>query len=175
MRKRPEYKYNPLDFERDVAIGLTLPLTNDSSASRRYSYETLMPSGSNSGKLPFNPSTKVGKNGGDFQQSYTTVDQTKSNLINLVLTNRGERPMHPNFGCDLWKSLFEHNTPELRERLTQLIFDQVAIWLPYVDLQDVLIEQPKTNENRMNVKIDWRMFKGNAMDLQTIALEIGDL
>jgi len=179
MRKRPVYKYNPLDFERDVAIGLTLPLTNNSSAERRYSYETLIPSGSGAsattGQLPFNSSGKVGRNGGDFQQSYTTVEQTKSNLINLVLTNRGERPMHPQFGCDVWKTLFENNTPDVREGLEELIKEQVAIWLPYVNLKSVKVQQPRTNENRMNIKIDWSLFKGNSMDLQTIALEIGDL
>tara|TARA_R100001015_G_scaffold17132_1_gene9227 strand:+ start:9190 stop:9714 length:525 start_codon:yes stop_codon:yes gene_type:complete len=174
MRKRPQYKYNPLDFERDVAIGLTLPLTNNASAERRYSYEILAPSGSNTAVIPRNESSK-GKDGGDFQQSYTTVEQTKSNLINLVLTNRGERPMHPQFGCDVWKSLFENNTPDLREGLEELIKEQVAIWLPYVDLKSVNVEQPPTNGNRMNIKIDWSMFKGNAMDTQTIALEIGDL
>jgi len=180
MRKRPVYKYNPLDFERDVAIGITLPLTNNASAERRYSYEILAPSGSSagasavSGELPRNASEK-GKNGGDFHQSYTTVEQTKSNLINLVLTNRGERPMHPQFGCDVWKSLFENNTQDLREGLETLIKEQVAIWLPYVDLKSVSVEQPPTNGNRMNIKIDWAMFKGNTMDTQTIALEIGDL
>jgi phage baseplate assembly protein W len=180
MRKRPIYKFNPLDFERDVAIGLTLPLTNDISAERRYSYETLIPSGSSNaysattGQTPHNSSTKA-DNSGDFHQSYTTVEQTKSNIINLVLTNRGERPMHPNFGCDTWKSLFEPNTPRVREDLEDLIKEQIEIWIPYVDLKSVKVQQPHTNENRMNIKIDWTLFKGNTMDLQSIALEIGDL
>lgn len=174
MRKRKEYKYNPLDFQRDTAIGLTLPLTNNSSAKRSYSYEILAPSGSHTAQIPSNSSTKV-KNQGDFQQSYTTVEQTKSNLINLVLTNRGERPMHPEFGCDVWKSLFENNTPDLRQGLEQRIKEQVAIWLPYVNLKGVRVQQPKQNENRMNIKIDWSLYEGNSMDLQSIALEIGDL
>jgi phage baseplate assembly protein W len=83
--------------------------------------------------------------------------------------------MHPQFGCDVWKTLFENNTQDVREGLEELIKDQVAIWLPYVDLKSVKVEQPRTNENRMNIKIDWSLFKGNSMDLQTIALEIGDL
>ena len=174
MRKRPIYKFNPLDFERDIAIGLTLPLTNDASAERRYGFETLMPSGTTSGQLPHNTSIK-GQDGGDFQQSYTTVEQTKSNLINLVLTNRGERPMHPEFGCDVWKTLFENNTQGVRERLENLIKQQVAVWLPYVDLKTVKVETQEQNENRMNIKIDWSLFKGNSMDLQSIALDIGDL
>ena len=151
-----------------------MPLTNDASAERRYGFETLIPSGSTSGQLPHNASIK-GQDGGDFQQSYTTVEQTKSNLINLVLTNRGERPMHPEFGCDVWKTLFENNTSGVRERLESLIKQQVAVWLPYVDLKSVKVETQEKNENRMNIKIDWSLFKGNSMDLQSIALDIGDL
>jgi phage baseplate assembly protein W len=169
MRKRPIYKFNPLDFERDIAIGLTLPLTNDSSAERRYSYETKM-----SAPLPHNTSVK-GQNSGGFKQSYTTIDQTKSNLINLVLTNRGERPMHPEFGCDIFKTLFENNTKVVREDLEKLIKKQVSVWLPYVDLKSVLVNFTQANENRMNIKIDWSLFKGNTMDMQSIALDIGEL
>lgn len=174
MRQRPIYKFNPLDFERDIAIGLTLPLTNSTSAKRRYGYETLIPSGSSDGALPSSTSTK-GQSGGDFQQSYTTIEQTKSNLINLVLTNRGERVMHPEFGCDVWKTLFENNTQSVREALEELIRKQISVWLPYVELKDVIIEQQKNNGNRMNIKIDWMLFKGNTMDLQSIALDIGEL
>jgi len=36
MRKREEFRYNPIDFEKDRAIGLTLPLTNDSSAVTKF-------------------------------------------------------------------------------------------------------------------------------------------
>tara|TARA_R110002167_G_scaffold152713_1_gene346738 strand:+ start:324 stop:833 length:510 start_codon:yes stop_codon:yes gene_type:complete len=169
MRKRPVYKFNPLDFERDIAIGLTLPLTNDSSAERRYSYEKIM-----AVDLPHNTSVK-GQDGGGFQQSYTTIDQTKSNLINLVLTNRGERPMHPEFGCDIFKTLFENNTKVVRDGLEKLIRKQVSVWLPYVDLKSVIVDFIETNENRMNIKIDWALFKGNTMDMQSIALDIGEL
>ena len=183
MRARKEYKYNPLDFQKDVAIGILLPLTNTDSAIRSYGYETLAPSGSTSGVLPEHSSTKVStqKNQGDFKLSYTTVEQTKSNLMNLVLTNRGERPMHPNFGCDVWKSLFEPLTTNLRDMLEDLIRKQVAIWLPYVNLKGVQVLEPDigsasnniVNENRMHIKIDWTLYEGNAMELQHIALTIG--
>ena len=46
-----------------------------------------------------------------FNQTYTTNDQIKSNLINYVLTNRGERPLNPNFGLSLQEKLFENITP----------------------------------------------------------------
>ena len=35
MRGRDEFQYNPLDFEKDIAIGLTLPMTNDAQAAAK--------------------------------------------------------------------------------------------------------------------------------------------
>jgi hypothetical protein len=41
-----------------------------------------------------------------FNSTYSTVDQIRSNLINYVLTNKGERVMNRSFGSDLRKYLF---------------------------------------------------------------------
>ena len=45
-------------------------------------------------------------NNGFFAQSYRTIDQVKSNIKNLLLTSKGERLMHPNFGTGLQELLF---------------------------------------------------------------------
>ena len=62
--------------------------------------------------LDLTPSTGVGVslpfNGpGVFKTNYTTKDQTKSNLINLILTEPGERVYKPFFGVGLNSLLFE--------------------------------------------------------------------
>ncbi|MBL7086394.1 MAG: GPW/gp25 family protein [Candidatus Cloacimonetes bacterium] len=44
---------------------------------------------------------------GYFNPSTITFDQIKTNIRNLVLTNKGERYMHPDFGCDIYRILFE--------------------------------------------------------------------
>ena len=44
---------------------------------------------------------------GIFPVNYTTLSQAKDNLRNLILTRKGERLMQPEFGCDVWKTLFE--------------------------------------------------------------------
>ena len=36
-----------------------------------------------------------------FNSTYTTKDQLRSNLINFLLTNKGEKLFDPNFGTDL--------------------------------------------------------------------------
>ena len=42
-----------------------------------------------------------------FVPTYQTRDQIKANLVNYLLTNRGERVFNPNFGADLRNLLFE--------------------------------------------------------------------
>lgn len=53
--------------------------------------------------LPFNPDTI-------FTINYTTKDQIKSNLLNFMLTNKGERFFNPNYGANIRALLFEQNT-----------------------------------------------------------------
>jgi hypothetical protein len=48
---------------------------------------------------------------GVFRSTYTTTEQIKSNIINYVLTNTGERVLNPNFGANLRAQLFEQITP----------------------------------------------------------------
>jgi hypothetical protein len=45
-----------------------------------------------------------------FNSTYSTKDQVKHNLINVLLTNKGERILNPEFGSDLRKYLFEFIT-----------------------------------------------------------------
>jgi len=44
---------------------------------------------------------------GVFSTNFTTLQQAKNNLKSLILTKKGERLMQPDFGCDVWKVLFE--------------------------------------------------------------------
>ena len=57
--------------------------------------------------LPF------GKDKGLFSLSYTTEEQSISNLKNLLLTRKGERLFQPEFGSSVYSLLFEQMTPDL--------------------------------------------------------------
>ena len=87
-------------------------------------------------------------NMGYFNQEFTTLDQAKSNIRNLLLTMKGERIMQPTFGTDLYKILFEPMTDLLTDDIKDVITDAVNEWLPYVTLQEVLVDLSSDNVDR---------------------------
>lgn len=75
---------------------------------------------------------------GIFAVNYTTLQQAKYNLINLIMTQKGERVMQPEFGCDIYKVLFEPITGvELEDRIIEYIADATSIWVPFILIQDI--------------------------------------
>ena len=58
-----------------------------------------------------------------FNSSYTTAEQVKSNLLNVLLTEPGERIFKPNFGVGLRNYLFENSNDlsNLEERINNQI------------------------------------------------------
>jgi hypothetical protein len=79
--------------------------------------------------------------GGIFHVNYTTINQAKDNLKNLILTRKGERVMQPTFGCDIWKLLFEAiDGEDLENRIEQTIIEAVSIWLPYIQIDQIIFD-----------------------------------
>jgi phage baseplate assembly protein W len=102
--------------------------------------------------LPFNGPA------GPFNSTYSTEQQIKSNLINLLLTNKGERIMNPEFGCDLGTVLIEGITDDTKELIVNLINTNVNIFVPEVQLDEILVEEaPQYNNNSVSVTVKYRI------------------
>jgi phage baseplate assembly protein W len=109
--------------------------------------------------LPFT----VGNNG-FFAVTYTTKEQIKSDLKNLILTNKGERLGLPNFGCDLRKVIFEQDGPEAYAYIQAEIQSSISTWLPFITINGINIVSNKESKdnNRIDVKLDYTLtFAGN--------------
>lgn len=72
---------------------------------------------------------------GVFRQSFSERDAVKSNLINLILTEPGERVYEPTFGLGLKNKLFENNINV--EELKLQIGDKINQFIPQVSLMGV--------------------------------------
>lgn len=65
------------------------------------------------------------------------VDQIKSDLLILLLTNPGERVMLPNFGTPLKKLFFEPNDDIIVNTAKQMIIDSIKTWEPRVAISAI--------------------------------------
>ena len=78
-------------------------------------------------------------NPGIFKTLYTTNDQAKANIRNLLLTRKGERYNLINFGTNLLSIVFQPSTPDIKELIDLEITGALSSWLPYIVIQDLEI------------------------------------
>jgi phage baseplate assembly protein W len=132
-------RINPLDLQKNIAIGLSLPF---------------------------------GLCGNDklFNQTYSTKDQIKSNLINLLLTNKGERVLNPEFGSDLKRILFEQITPSTEDNIRNTINTAINIYIPEVTADEIIINNDPDN-NTISITVNYILNLPGTSDQITIEFQ----
>lgn len=112
---------------------------------------------------------------GFFRQSKTIPQQVKSNIKNLLLTSKGERVFQPNFGCDLRDLLFEQINSETLDRVDNSIRIALDTWLPYVNINDLIIVQSESNPNEITISLEYSTtLQPDALDNITFNLVVGE-
>jgi phage baseplate assembly protein W len=96
-----------------------------------------------------------------FNQSFTTQDQIKSNLINVLLTEQGERVYEPNFGVGLKRLLFENQIKE--DELESRIKDQVGFYIPEIEIKNIAIELIP-DDHTLYIRLTYEFLLNNEVD-----------
>lgn len=112
----------------------------------------------------------VAEVGSGFKQNYTTLDQAVANAKNLLLTNKGERIMQPEFGCNLRAIIFENITPNLTSTIETTIRESFEYWLSYVFINSLSVEG-LIDKNKITISMVISL-QGNQFDTRSIQLEI---
>lgn len=131
-------------------------------------------------KLPFNANLDQ-SNSPIFNMSVTTEEQSISNFINLLFTRPGERYLQPELGVGLDLYLFEQFTEILETNIIDRITSQSNKWLPYIQINNIRIEEDqnhrifininfKVNEFGANREITFRL--SDVDNIQTIIAEV---
>ena len=79
-------------------------------------------------------------NSGYFQQSYDSLTQIRSNLLNFFLTRPSERRFNPEFGTRLYNFLFEQRTEDFEDILKNIIKEDIQTWFPNVFVNQVFLD-----------------------------------
>lgn len=98
---------------------------------------------------------KLGKTG-YFEQAFDTITQVKSNLINLLLTVKGERVFQPTFGSDLHTLLFTQMDEEYEANVKRAIQSAVSKWLPFLNIVEQIVTRDH-DRNRTLVELTFSL------------------
>lgn len=83
------------------------------------------------------------------------VEAVKQSVINILNTNRGERPFRPTFGADIRSYLFENFDPVTQSLLEEQIRIALGNHEPRVRVLSVnVIGRPDANEMRVSLEIE---------------------
>ena len=99
----------------------------------------------------------------------TDVQDIKRSVRNLVMTNRFEKPFHPEIASHVRDLLFEPFSPVTINLLRNRIETVLTNYEPRVTLTDVQVEDPdfqKMDNNELNVRIFFTL--KNDPEIQTV-------
>lgn len=108
--------------------------------------------------LPFNGNAV-------FNQTFTTRDQIKANLINFVLTNQNERVFNNNFGANLQSLLF-NNTNSALDDVSEILKDDIQNNFPEIDVKQVTLSNDFDN-NTIKFGIFYTFLPFSSVSVQT--------
>ena len=106
--------------------------------------------------FPFRDSS----DGSYFKMNKTDKDAIRADLLHLLLTNKGERFMLPEFGTNLIKYIFEPKDSKTITDLKLEISEAINKFIPNLQLNDIIIEDSVLSEYMVTIKIDYTATDG---------------
>jgi phage baseplate assembly protein W len=84
-------------------------------------------------------------------------DESVRQAVWIVLgTAKGERVMHPDFGCGIHDLVFELNTAATAGRVTKAVKEALLAFEPRIDLLDVQV-QAQSGGEVLQISLDYRV------------------
>lgn len=106
--------------------------------------------------FPFKDSPK----GYYLDMTTTDAEDVRASLMHLLLTNKGERFMMPDFGSDLLKYVFEPNDSRTIADLKLDINAIVGKYIPNIQITDIVIENSKLSNELITINIKYSTSDG---------------
>lgn len=115
-------------------------------------------------KFPLETSPK-----GDFlNDDRSTAEAIRSNLILLLLSDKGERFYFPSWGANLRRHIFEPSDGVTMDEIRQTINDSVRKFLPDVTITDLEIVDASNFGEAKDVKITYSATLGDGLRINDV-------
>jgi Bacteriophage baseplate protein W len=110
---------------------------------------------------------RLGQNG-YFANTTDPMEQIRTNITNLLLTMKGERPMQPDFGSNLARILFEASSDDGKAQVEAAIQTAVKAWMPFLSIDAVDLIRDPNNEHTYTVNVHYTLLTTNITDSITL-------
>jgi len=105
-----------------------------------------------------------------FGSTFQTKDAAKANLINFLLTNKGEILGNPEFGASLQDYLFTQSDSADINDIKVGIQSKINAYFSNIKIEDITITQSSTNSNSIDIAIKFQIINTNITDTININL-----
>ena len=92
----------------------------------------------------------------DGRLTYASYEEDVEQAIQIILlTERGERPMLPQFGGGLRRFLFEPNSPPTRFEIARTVRAALIDWEPRISVERVEVTSDNDQPNLLLIHVDY--------------------
>jgi len=104
-----------------------------------------------------------------FKLNSTDTDAIRSDLLHLLLTNKGERLYLPDFGSDLKKYIFEPNDSITHEQIKDNLNENIKRYMPNLIINDITFKNDDIEE-LIIVELTYTVTDGTFNSTDTVTL-----
>ena len=119
-------------------------------------------------RFPFYDSEK----GYFLDMTKTNKRAIKSDLMHLLLTNKGERLYSPDFGTDLKRFLFEPNIVSVQDDIRGEIQKAIDKFIPNLKVARLDVEPIEGKDHSVIVKLEYTVTNSTFTETDFITLEL---
>lgn len=96
----------------------------------------------------------------------------KSDLMHLLLTNKGERLYQPEFGTDLKKYLFEPNIVTVQSNIREEIQKAIDLYIPNLKIDRLEVNPVDGQDHSVIVKLEYTVTNNTFSESDFITIEL---
>lgn len=104
---------------------------------------------------------------GSVMYSDGLIQSIEDNLKQIIYTKKGERRMNPEFGCDIWKVLFEYDEYIIDEMVREYVKQAIEIWELRIDIIDIITSK---KDEFINIELIYTI-KNSNMPIKNINMQ----
>lgn len=102
----------------------------------------------------------------------TRAEGTKSQVLHVIFTPKGQKLRDPEFGTNLVRYIFEQSDEQSFDDIKREISEQIRKYVPQVEFKDISVIVDEESDNGIIVSVEYYTSSGNNKELTKVAIKL---